>query len=99
MAQGTSNSTVTIAATSTQAVKAVAGQLRRTSLIIVNTSGAAVVTIAKGDSAAVANIGIVLQPTGLYVESTSEGFTCWQGAVQAIGTGAGSIAVVETWES
>jgi hypothetical protein len=58
-----------------------------------------VVTIAKGDSAAIANQGIVLQPTGIYSESTSEGFKCWSGAVQAIGSGAGSVAIVESWES
>lgn len=98
--QGTTNSSVTIGATSVEIAPAVSSQaLKRTSLMIVNTSAAAVVTIAKGTTAAVANQGIVLQPTGLYVESNSANFETWQGAVQAVGTAAGSVAVVESWES
>jgi len=96
MGQKTANGTVTISTTSVEAIPN--RQTRRTSFLIVNTSAAAIATIAKGDIAAVANQGIVLQPTGIYSESNGDNFTCWQGAIQIVGSGAGSCALVETYE-
>jgi hypothetical protein len=96
--QGTSSGTFTIGATSVEVAKNHTGILKRTQLIITNTSAAAIATIVKGDVAAVANAGVVLQPNGVYVESTDGGYTCWQGAVQVVGSAAGSVAVVESWD-
>jgi len=70
----------------------------RKALIVTNTSSSAVVTLAKGDVAAVAGAGIRLQPNSSYIESTDSGFTCWQGAIQAVADGAGTVAIVETYE-
>lgn len=98
MAQSSSQSSVTIGATSVQAVPDRSGILKRTQLIITNTSAAVVATITKGNVAAVAGTGIVLQANGTYVESTDGGYTCWQGAVQVVGSGAGTISVVESFD-
>lgn len=98
-AQTSSNSSVTISASSGIVTSARTGSLVRQQLLIVNTSAAAVVTITKGDVAAISGSGIILQPNGAYIESTDGGFVCWQGAVQGIGTGAGSVSVVETFIS
>lgn len=66
---------------------------KRISIVIVNT-GTSSVTIAKGDIAAVANEGIVLQPNGVYADSSETGYECWQGPIQAIGST--TLAVAET---
>jgi hypothetical protein len=99
--RGTRNSEYTLSATSGEALSGVSStySLKRTQFIITNTSAVAVATITKGTTPAVANQGIILQPNGSYLESTDSGFTCWQGAIQAVGTGAGSLAIVETFES
>ena len=97
-AQISRNSSVTIGATSTQAVDKVSGGYRRIQLVITNTSAAAVATISKGGTAAVAGYGIRLPPNGSYLESTDSGFTCWQEQIQVIADAAGTVAVVETLE-
>lgn len=98
MAQSSSQSSVTISATSVEAVPVRAGILKRTQLIVTNTSAAAVATITKGNVVAVSGVGIQLQPNGTYVESTDGGYTCWQGPVQVVGTAAGTISVVESFD-
>jgi hypothetical protein len=97
MIQSSSNRSVTTSGTSTQAVTEVTGGMKRTQLIITNTSAAAVVTIAKGDTVAVAGVGIRLQPNSAYVEATDGGYVCWQGNVQVVSDVAGSVAVVESF--
>lgn len=97
-AQYTANNSATIGATSTTILPERAGVLRRAQFIITNTSAAAVATITKGDIPAIANTGIILQPNGSYLESTDSGFICWQGAIQAVGSAAGTLSVVETFQ-
>jgi len=92
------NASVTVSATSTQALAKVMGGYKRTQIVITNTSATAVVTIAKGLVAAVAGSGIRLPPNGNYWESSDSGFTCWQEEVQVIADGAGTVAVVEQLE-
>lgn len=92
--QLTNNKTITTAATTIQIVTE---NLRRTAIYVTVTSGNAV-TIVKGSGSAVAGEGIVLQPNSTWYESDSEGFNCWKGEIQAIGTGAGTVAVSETVE-
>ena len=96
-AQYSANSVFNTSATSAQVLPTRAGSLKRTQFIIINTS-AAVATITKGDAAAVANAGIVLQQNAYYLEGTDSGFVCWQGAIQAVATGAGTLSVVETFQ-
>lgn len=67
----------------------------RISIFLTNT-GTGNVTIAKGDSAAVAGSGILLTPNSAYFEANDAGFECWQGGVQVIGTS--TVAVSETTE-
>jgi hypothetical protein len=90
-----SNQSVTTGATSVQAVPSRSGNLRRTQIIITNTSAAAIVTIAKGDSAAVSSVGIRLNPGGIYGEADDGGYGCWQGAIQVISDVAGTVSVTE----
>jgi hypothetical protein len=97
-AQYTANSSATIGATSSAILSERSGRLKRTQFIIINTSAAAVATITKGDQPAVANTGIILQPNASYLESTDSGFICWSGALQAIGTAAGTLSIVETFQ-
>ena len=78
--------------------KSITFKTRRTQFIIQNT-GATTITLTKGMQTAVAGTGIQLYPSGGYSESTDSGFTCWQGAIQAIGSGAGgTISITESWE-
>lgn len=98
-AQVTNNSLITIGATSATVLPERSGQMKRTQLIITANTVGVVVTIAKGDQPAVANYGIMLQPTGSFVEATDGGYICWQGAVQVIGSAAGTVSVVESFQS
>lgn len=93
------NDLVSVGTSSVTALQpCVAAGLRRTQMIITNSSAAAVVTIAKGDTAAIANKGIPLQPNGTYVEADDSGFRCWQGPVQVIASAAGGqVSVTESF--
>lgn len=96
--QGARNQSVSVSTTSTPVSTSTSGALRRQMLLITNTSATAVVTIVKGDVLAVAGAGIRLLPSASYVESTDSGFTCWQGAIQAVADAAGTIAIVEQFD-
>jgi hypothetical protein len=74
-----------------------AGYVKRTQLIITN-SGANAVTITKGNVAAIANIGIIIQPNGTYIEASDGGYLCWQGAVQAVSTAGTTLSIVESFQ-
>jgi len=99
MAQISRSASVTIGTATAQALEKVMGGYKRVQLVITNTSAAAVATITKGVTAAVAGSGIRLPPNGSYLESTDSGFTCWQDEIQVIADAAGTVAVVETLES
>lgn len=72
--------------------------LKRTQFSMTNTSTVNTVTLAFGNIAAVANNGIVLGPGQAYTEASTEGFECWQEAVQAIGNGSATLSVSERFE-
>lgn len=100
MVQYTNNQVVAVTTASVEVLPTCAGRKRRTGFLITNTTtGSDVVTIAKGDVAAIAGSGIILSPSLNYAESNSEGFLCWQGAVQVVSTGSHNIAVVETFDA
>lgn len=97
--QSVRNTNLNVSGTSTEVMATRYGDLRRTQFLITNTSAAAVVTITKGDvTAATSGSGIVLQPLGTYFESSDSGFVCWQGAIQAVSTVAGTIGLTEVFE-
>lgn len=90
----------TLSTTSLEILPQVSGTgYKRTQIIITNTTAGLVATIIKGSNSAVNGQGIILQPNGSYVEASDGGFTCWQGAVQGICTGAGTLSIVETKEA
>lgn len=95
--QKTRNQLVAITTSSSQISSEPTGELERTMLIITNTDTANSATVAMtSDSAATASAGIILGPGASYTESTDSGFTCWDGAIQAIGNTAGlNLAIVE----
>jgi len=95
--QSSASSSISTSSTSVEIAKNHSGVLKRTQLIIVNTSAAATLTITKGDTAAIAGAGIVLPPNGVYAESTDGGYLCWQGAIQAVSNVAGSVSIVESF--
>jgi len=72
---------------------------KRTLFYLRNTSpnAADIITISlSGNTAAVANRGIVLKQNDQYVETTSDGFICWQGQINAIcATANGALTIVE----
>lgn len=89
------NATVTVGAA---AVRVLAMTLPyRTRYAIKNVSGAGVsVTISFGrDKVPVLNEGIVLEPGDLISDSDNQGFECFKGEINAIATGAGTLAVFE----
>jgi len=64
----------------------------RKALVLTNRStGAQVITINQGETAAIANEGIILAPGQSYVDSDSGSYMCWRGNVQAISTAADAI--------
>jgi len=95
MYQGTSNREESVTTDSSQVMPNITGGLQRTQLIITNTSATATITLAKGENAAVANIGIILRPGVSYYESTDGGYICWQGTIQAVGDASGTLSIVE----
>lgn len=95
MIQTQRNGSASPTTSSSELLTARIGAQKRTQLIITNTHATSVVTIAKGDAAAVAGQGIVLQPKQAYVESTDGGYECWQGAVQIIADAAATVAFSE----
>lgn len=99
MYEGSSNRSVAVTNTaSTQVANETLTAVRRTQLIIQNTSTAQTITVTKGDQPAVAGAGIVLVSGQTFIEADDGGFRCWQGAVQAISaTGAGTLSITETF--
>lgn len=98
MIQQTRNDLVSVSATTTTVCKPVVGNKRRIQMIITANTAGVTVTIAKGDTAAVATYGLPLSSGMSYVEATDGGFQCWQGQVQAVASGNGTVSVVETFE-
>jgi hypothetical protein len=81
----TQHSTQTSQVTTTASIQALNDRFgRRTSYVITNTDTSAVVWIALGITPAV--IG------------DTQGYRCWNGAVQVVSSATGSIATHETWE-
>lgn len=78
---------IPIGTTSVVACEQKAPNVARKVLYLRNTSPNAtdIITInLSSNEPAVANVGIVLKQNDQYVETTSEGFVCWQGQVNAI---------------
>jgi hypothetical protein len=98
--QNVHNEIMAITASSLEIVKEnKSSGLKRTQILITNI-GTGVVTLVKASNViAVANQGIILQPQGTYFESSETGFTCWQGAIQAVTTINGDVAIVEMLEN
>ena len=71
---------------------------RRVMISITPITAGVTVTVTYGDGAAVMNAGQVLQPNQTMVASSDAGSSCWQGAIHAIASGAGSCAVLEQFE-
>jgi len=92
MIQITRNEVLTTAAT---AILVATENTRRTAIYITNLTGTAI-TIVKGNVAAAAGAGIVIQVNSTWFETDSEGFNCWKGTIQIIGTGAGTAGISET---
>lgn len=90
--------TVSVSTTSTELSPTRLGRTRRTSFLIVPLTAGVTVTITKGEQDAVANQGYVLTQNQPYVEATSEGFLCYQGALQVVASSAGSVSIVEVFE-
>jgi len=97
---GSSSRLVTLtASTSTQVCSLQPIHRRRTQLIITNSSTSGSVTLHKSEAAITTNLtGIVLQPNGMYGESTDGGYLCWQGPIQAYTTSGGTLSIVESFE-
>jgi hypothetical protein len=95
----TQHSTQTSQVTDTASIQALNDRFgRRTSYVITNTDTSAVVWIALGITPAVIGKGIKLLPNAYFLDSDTQGYRCWNGAVQLVSSATGSIATHETWE-
>jgi len=97
MKQSVRNASASVTATSSEISPAAYGALRRKEIVIANLSAVNNVTIAKGETAAVAGKGIVLSPGSVYSDSDSPFSLCFNGAIQAVGDGNATIAIAETF--
>ena len=62
----------------------------------VSTAGQIISIVLSNNDAAVANSGIVLSVGENFIDSNSEGYECWTGAISAISSAAsGSVAIME----
>ena len=87
--------TISTSATSVQVSPA---RLNRVAVYI-TTLDTAAITITKGETPAIMNAGIILQPTMSWYEvDNGDGFRCWRGPIQVIGTQAGNISISEDME-
>jgi hypothetical protein len=69
---------------------------RKVYSIINSSSGGQVITVNLGFQAAVANQGVVLQPGQAWVDSSGEGYKCFQGPITAISSAAsGQVSIME----
>lgn len=97
--QQSGGSTVAVSGTSTEILGSRVGfSKRRKSFTIVPTTAGVIVTVVKGDVPAVALSGIVMQQYQIMTESSSEGYVCFQGPIQAVASAAGAVAISEDFE-
>lgn len=89
---------VSVSATETQLAPSRLGQPRRKSFFIVPLTAAVTVTVTKGDAAAVAGEGYVLEKGQPMVEADGPNFDCYQGQLRVVATGNGSVAIVEVFD-
>lgn len=88
------NTAVTVGA----AVTLISSAQERKSIYLRNVSaGGQVISLSFSDTVdATAGEGIVLNPNDAVIDSTSEGYKCWNGKITAIASGAGgSLAILE----
>lgn len=90
--------TVSVTATASTLSPTRLGRKARSSFLITPLTAGVTVTISKSDEPAVANQGIVLIANQSYLESNADNFRCWQGALQVVASGNGSVAIVEVFE-
>jgi len=101
MAQITNNETITIGTTSGQVSDdRDLRSTRRNWISLTNTStGGQIITLAPGNVAAVALVGLVLSPGSTITLSHDQYSLCWQGPIQGIASGAGAaLAITENME-
>ena len=92
--EGTRNTTISVGATAVE----VSPMRSRRVLYIKNTSvGGQIISISLSNTeTATAGQGIVLDPKDIFIDSNSEEYICWQGAISAIADGAGgTVAIYE----
>jgi len=92
--QSTRNDSFSATTSSAEALPERAG--RRLAFVITPVTAGVTIFIGKGPVAVATNTGIPVQVNQNYVESNSEGFQCWQGPIQILGSGAGTVAISET---
>lgn len=61
---------------------------------VLTNTGATTITINLGQTAAVANSGIILLPNGSWMEDCGYGYPIWNGIITAIGSAAGGTLAV-----
>ena len=91
---GTRNTATAVSGTSTEVLPARWG--KRSAFSITCVTAGVRISIFKGEDPAVLDQGLTKQTFDPFVESTDAGFQCWQGPIQVIASGAGSVAVSET---
>ena len=90
--------TVTVGATDVELSATRQNKFRRVMISMTPITAGVTVTFSYGDSPAVANAGQTAGQNQPVVATSDAGSTCWQGAIHAIATGAGQVAVLEQFE-
>lgn len=96
----TRNEQIKIETTSTKVCDKRIDEIGRQSFVIRNTSTdlTEIITLAIGNTPAVALAGIVLKAGELYAENNDAGFKCWQGTIFAISNKAGGVNNLSVFE-
>lgn len=91
-------STVSVSATASTLSATRLGRAPRSFFSIIPLSAGVTVTVTFGDSPAVANAGLVLSTNQPYLEAKGDNFIPYQGTINIVASGAGTVAYVERFD-
>lgn len=91
----TQNTSASVSGTEGEIIQSRLGKKRRTALVVTPVTAGVVVYLSLGDQIAALDKGIVLLTNQPMQDSDNGDYKCYQGAVRAIASGNGTVAITE----